>query len=55
MIFNISGVFITKITSALTRGIVDCLRAISVWMIGIIVTLNSSRDWENNNGYAVAL
>ena len=42
-IFNIFGVNVTKYVSALTRTVVDTVRTVLIWGIGLIVTITTSR------------
>ncbi|CAD8148425.1 unnamed protein product [Paramecium pentaurelia] len=51
-LFNIFGVNVTKYVSALTRTVVDTIRTILIWGIGLIVTATTSRVWENTSKWA---
>lgn len=45
--FNIAGITVTKYLSSLTRSIVDVIRTIIVWLIGIIITVTIGREEQN--------
>lgn len=45
-IYNVNGLYTTKFFSSLTRSIIDVLRTLIIWIVGVAVTLNGSRDWE---------
>ena len=54
------GLTITKYLSSLTRRIVAALRAIVVWMVGIVVTLTwgstmKNYDWESLHPVAIII
>lgn len=48
-LYNIFGVNVTKHASSLTRSVVDTIRTIFIWAIGLIVTATTSRVWENTS------
>ncbi|CAD8177304.1 unnamed protein product [Paramecium octaurelia] len=48
-LYNIFGVNVTKHASSLTRSVVDTLRTIFIWAIGLVVTTTTSRVWENTS------
>lgn len=43
MIFNVSGVTVTKYISALTRSICDVTRTLLIWIVGLIVTVTAGK------------
>ncbi len=47
--YNICGVTVTKNISGMARSVVDVVRTVIIWTIGIIVTktTNGARNWEN--------
>lgn len=47
MIFNVSGVTVTKYISALTRSICDVTRTLLIWVVGIVVTVTAGRTKDN--------
>ena len=52
LIFNTSGVSVTKYINALARSICDVSRTVIIWLIGILVTVtigesNSIYKWES--------
>lgn len=44
MIFNVSGVAVTKHISALVRSICNVTRTLLIWLIGILVTVTLGRE-----------
>lgn len=51
-LFNLFGVNVTKHVSALARTVVDTIRTVLIWGIGLIVTVTTNRKWENTNLWA---
>lgn len=47
LIFNVSGVTVTKYINALARAIANMTKSILVWIIGIIITLTLGRTHPN--------
>lgn len=44
--YNVNGLSTTKFFSGLTRSIIDVLRTLIIWVVGLAVSLEGSRDWE---------
>ena len=60
LVFNISGVSVTKYINALARSLGDVARTLFVWIFGIIVTLLFAEkypnyDWELTNLLGILL
>lgn len=51
-LFNLFGVNVTKHVSAVARTVVDAVRTVLIWGIGLIVTLTTNKEWENISIYA---
>lgn len=51
-LFNLFGVSVTKYVSAVTRTVIDAVRTVLIWGIGLIVTKMTDRNWENTSIYA---
>lgn len=47
MVFNVSGVTVTKYISALARSICDVTRTLLIWIVGIVVTVTAGKTQEN--------
>lgn len=47
MLFNISGVTVTKYINALARAIANLTKSILVWIVGIIITVTAGKNHPN--------
>jgi len=44
--YNLFGQIITKYINAVTRAILNVLRTIIIWIVGIIITVSTDSQWE---------
>ncbi|EAR87949.1 nucleotide-sugar transporter (macronuclear) [Tetrahymena thermophila SB210] len=44
--YNVNGLSTTKFFSGLTRSIIDQIRTIFIWIVGLAVTFTGAREWE---------
>jgi hypothetical protein len=49
LVFNISGLSITKYINSLSRAICDVTRTVIIWIVGIIITVTVGRIQSNYN------
>jgi hypothetical protein len=60
MVFNITGLSITRYINALARAVCDVSRTVIIWIVGIIVTVTAGQTklnykWENIAGGAIGI
>ena len=60
MVFNITGLSITRYINALARAVCDVSRTVIIWIVGIVVTVTAGETkenykWENIAGGAIAI
>jgi hypothetical protein len=60
LIFNISGLSITKYINSLSRAICDVTRTVIIWIVGIIVTVTVGKNeanyvWESTEAGSIAI